>query len=652
MSWVAGLATTVALLGLAAGGRRIARAMAGDWGLPPFGAGAVALGVMVAGFLVPIGLVGRALSSFDAGLLAAAVAGALLFGLSRRLDRGGVSRAPAHVERAVWVVVALLAALYAYLAWTYQMHDEHAVFGHKSMVEQLRRGVYPPYLPPFPGEEVRYHYGFDVLAGALARGYGFSSDLSIDLVTVAMAIFMALAAAAVVIDAGAVRSAPLGALAIHLGAGLAAPLLMGVEGRHPRCLAQYHHPSCGVELFPTQLLNVFQHPVSVGVPLFLVAALLLPRLAGGFGQRGPRPGSRAWGGLALLALALMAGLSLGQLVYYALGALAALAALPLWLLWGRRGGRLFGALGLVGVLLASLGLAKLMGGMLAPSTTVDPGLLVRRLVLGFPEKEGLRGILFHHAVNLGIGFVLLLPIALAAPRRRRPGLAMLLAFALGGIAVAHIWSYTRSWDIVKFPSAAAFALSLLYVAVVDGWLAERAGVAWVWLRRGGAALLLGTGLTAALFVTSPLEGPLRLYEPGKWEADPLVAQAIAAILADGYRSEEVVLAQSNVGKELSVFGGLSVIAEDSDLWYMGVGRDQLYERRAQNERARRTLDPEALRTLGVGWLVFSDEELANLGVKARQVLADPPPWLREVASFEGERPGRRRRVWRVELAPR
>ena len=74
---------------------------------------------------------------------------------------------------------------------------------------------------------------------------------------------------------GATKRAPFAASAIHFGAGLAWLMLAGVPGRHPRCLVQYHHPSCSAELFPTPFLNVFQHPVSAGVPLFLLFVVLL-----------------------------------------------------------------------------------------------------------------------------------------------------------------------------------------------------------------------------------------------------------------------------------------------------------------------------------------------------------------------------------------
>ena len=549
--------------------------------------------------------------------------------------------------------------MYAYLSWQYQMHDEHALFGHKAIVEQLRRDVYPLYYPPLPGEEARYHYGFDLLAGALARGYGLSADWAIDLVGLLLVWTMGWAAAAIAVDEGAERSAPLAAIAIHFGAGLAFLLLAGVDGRHPRCLAQYHHPTCQVELFPTQLLNVFQHPVAVGVPLFLVFVLLAPRLA-----LTPTPWQRrsssdapASGRTALAAVAVivLGGLAVGQFVYFALGALAALAAALL--AWLRRWARAADVAVLATVLAAGLLVAVLEGGMLAPNPSLDPHLVGLRPTFGFPKGESVLGIGWHHLVNLGIGIVLWPVFAVVAVRRCRPQVALLAAFACGGVLVAHLFLYSRSWDIVKFPSAASFALSLLYVVVIDerlrAWFepseasSRSRRYAGVWARRTGAVLLLGSGVTSAIFIAVPLDGSLRLYNVGRWRGDPLVRQTIDWWRAHGYQSGDVIYAQSNIAKELSVFGGLSVVGQDVDLFYMGLDRTVLRRLKRNALRLRTRLDPSALRALNVRWLMFSNEEIRNLGPRARTILENPPDWLSLAATFEADSPAKNRRIWRV-----
>ncbi len=292
-------------------------------------------------------------------------------------------------------------------------------------------------------------------------------------------------------------------------------------------------------------------------------------------------------------------------------------------------------------------LAYAIGGMLAPNDSIDPNLVRVLSTPGFPAKEPITGILWHHAVNLGIGFVLLPWFIADAVMSRRSSVVMMTAFAIGGIAVAHLFTYTRSWDIVKFPSAASFALSMCFVVVADRWFAARPGWWPRWGRRFGAAALCGTGVVAATFVLFPLDGDYRLYAVGNWQGDGLVRQCIDWLRAHDYESDDVIYAQSNVAMELSVWGGLSVVAEDTDLYYMGVKNDVLQEMRRESSKLRASLDPEAIDALGVKYLVFSDEEIGNLGRRAQDRLRSGEGFTK-VASFASERPGGTRSIWRIE----
>ena len=629
MNALAAAFTTVALVATAWSARRVVLHRAAD--LPSYGAGALWAALCVAVPLVSVGLFGRAVRSFDAGLGAYCLAALALAAYAYRIGSPPASRPqPAKL----WVTIAgtvAIGLLYAVIARMYQMHDEVPIFGHKSMVEQLRYGEYPPYFPPIPSQDARYHYGFDVLAGMLARAYGLSADTSIDLVTVAMVLFLSWAAAALVADAGAEIASPFAAVAIHLGAGMSWLTLAGVPGRHPRCLIQYHHPSCGVELFPTPILNIFQHPVSVGVPMALVALMLLKRVVEA--EKPPR-----WV-LRLLALVLPA-LVLGQVVYFALTLLAALAATIVLRRWRQAGL-------VLGLMVVAVLVGRLMGGMLEPSDIIDGGLIKRRMELGFP-KLAFMPIVEHHAANLGVGLFLLPGIAVWAYKKRNFHALALSLFAAGGTLIIHVFFYKRSWDIVKFPSAAAFALTLLYVLAVDAKL-RGGGPIVPWIRRGGRALLLGSGILAAIWLVFPMDGDKRLYDLGTGKPDAIVARAIGWWRGQPYDRHAVILAQSNVAQELAVYGGLSVVASDSDFFALGVKQELLGKQDALGQRARATLDPTALKELGVRYLVYSDEELQNLGPIAQQKLTSSTAVdLTVVATFDGDEPKRRRRIWAVE----
>ncbi|MBI2374850.1 MAG: hypothetical protein HYV07_12710 [Deltaproteobacteria bacterium] len=601
--------------------------------LGPHAANAIVIALGLATFLVPVAIVGRALESFDAGLIGFALVAVLLLSLATRAR----SLEENTQERSIAVPILVIAALYTFLALRYQMHDEHALFGHKSMVEQLRRGLYPIHLTPMPDHEARYHVGFDLLAGALARAFDLGSDLSIDLVTIGLALVISVAAAGIVEDAGEPRAAPFAAIAIHLGAGLAFLLLAGTPGRHPRCLLQYHHPTCGVELFPTPLLNVFQHPVSLGVPLWLALLLVARRVVLGGRERRSR-----WV-FAAAIVALGPAVAIGQVVYAVLGVLSLLAT-GVWLTLtserSRRADRASGVLALIAAFGLALALSRAQGGMLAPSSIIEPNVIVRRPVVGFPADVGVLEILRYHTINLGMGFVAL-PVFLFVFVRRRSFVGLgLLSFAIGGILVAQLFTYSRSWDIVKFPSASAFALTLCFVIVLDGPLVDR-GFPVSYVRRTLRAGLLGSGLVAAVFLIFPLRPELRPYELGSFEPDPLVKRSIDALWANGYDAKTLVYAQSNIAQQLAVFGGVSVTTDDYDLQTQGIRGDLLARRRALAERIRATMDPKALEELRVSFVLLSREELDNLGAVARTALEGAGF---EVSARTGDGDPRRERV--------
>jgi hypothetical protein len=616
--------------------------------------GAVATIFPLAAFLVVTGGVANWTRNFDFGLMASALAVIVLFSGERaRGLRGegllrGSSRArliPARLSRRAWIfwmVTVSIVLVYGKIAFSYQLHDEHALFGHKAIVEQMRHNVFPPHFPPFPSFPARYHFGFDILAGALARAFGLPSDLAIDLSTLFLVVLMSVGARALVSRCASVWAPGLAVLATHFGGGLAAWMLAVKPGRHIRCLAQYHHPSCGVELFPAQFLNVFQHPVSLGVPLWMLAGLLGCQWLDAANGEDRRP-TVVFGALTVGLTLTLAALSLAQFVFFSLSVLA-------WLFVGvwharRSGGR--AAAWFVGSILLSVPLSWALGGMWTPTPFVQEGLVVWRSALGFPKGASWFGVFRHLVANLGVGF-LCLPWMVWQVVRRADSLGrFLLVFAVGGLLVPQLFDYPRSWDIVKFPSAASFSLSIAYVLLVDDEL-RRCRRWQLLLRPVGLAALLTTGLTSVVLVGFPGLAEPRLYPAGDYAVDPRVDTCIRWLWSHGYRSEERVLAQDNIAKQLSVFGGLSVVGEDVDLYYTGVRTDLLGAQRIHNRTAERTMNDQALEQLGVRWLVYSDEELQNLGPAARARLTgqDGPFWV--VFATDAEPSPKRRRIFAYE----
>jgi hypothetical protein len=617
---------------------RVARFLASSLGLSAFSVPPITTALALGGFLIPLAIVGRTLSSLDAGLAGAVLVGVPIAVLSRRMP-AAEGPAPLWPSRRFLIVFSLAAAaaaaIVAAIAFKYQILDEFALSGHKPKIEELRHGIYPIFDPPFPTFEAHYHVGFDVLAGVLARAFGLSTDWAIDLVTVALAVFTSWATSALVLETSGEKSAPFAAIAVHLGAGLAFFMLAGVEGRHPRCLMQYYHETCGVELLPTQLLNLFQHPNSLGLPLFLVVALLAPRL---FDARGR--GARV---LAASTLVILAGLSISQIVFYGIGSLAVLASALVHYKKSAepRRAKLIDLGRVAAVVIGALLVARFTGGVFAGGDKVESGLALH---LGFPERYGPLRILYHHAVNLGLGFVLFPVIAYAVWRRANGPLLVLMFFALGGLSVAQLFAYTKSWDIVKFPAAAAFALSILYVAVADAWIIDRAR--WGrWVAYAGRVLLVGTGVFAAYTLIVPPPPNIRPYPLGNVTVDPMVKKCIDWWIDHGYQ-REMIFAQSNIAQELAIYGGLAVVLIDADLPSQLVKRELLNNVGMRGAEIKMTMAKSALDALEVRWIMLSDEEIPNLGPDAQRALMDPARF-EVVASFDGAEPRHRRRIWRV-----
>jgi hypothetical protein len=574
-------------------------------------------------FLVAVALAGRFPIGFDGALGAAAAAGIALALLARRLPPGSaLRRPPRSVELRLWAVVGAIALVYTRIAFTFDMHDELLIAGHQSFVAQLARGAYPPYFAPFPEHLGRYHFGFDVLAGALSRASSLPPHTSIDVLTVLMAVFISLAAAAIADEAGARRSIPFAVIAVHFGAGLAV-IAYALRGGTVPCMVQVidlESRAC-VDLIPTQLSNVFQHPVSLGLPLFLLFALLLPRLLA------PRPSPM----LVPIAGVLLAALSFAQVAYFGLAVLAAIASAFLlvprsepmrWLV-------LCTSLGL------GIALGRAMGGMLIESALIQPNLIG----LG-PHAHGLAKLLFE---SLGLGLLLLPIYVWTALKGRAPITVFMVLFALGGIAAVSLFHYRASGDMRKFPAASAYALSLLYVLVVDRALIERS-IAWRTINALGRVLSILGGIATAVVLILPVPRALDPYPSvrGAHAIEAPIADCARWLIARGYDRRDLIYTAAEDVTDVAR-SGLSVVGEDWGIRTYGVRRAVFDRQKELSDRVGSTMSKDALVALGVRWILLSDEERDRLPPEAIAALPTP------AVSCPSPERGRTRHLWSVPL---
>jgi hypothetical protein len=398
-------------------------------------------------WLMVVHAIAYAARSFVPGL----VAGTIGVGALGYAARALVDLPPRRGPRASpwqWVIAVLAAGVIAPMALRWSFHDEATIAGHMAFAAEMQNGVYPPRHPTFPAFELRYHYGFDVVAAAATALARLRVDQAMDAVTLPCFAWT-------------------GALAFRLGetwaarpraqaAGVFAAVLLLFGGGAPTLCAPGWPPpvpiligQCavrGLSLNPPFVSYFFQHPWTVGVPLALAALIVASDAARGAGR------------LAALGILLLA-LSFTQIVLFlaASGALLAAEAVP-------RAAERDGALGvlllaarrvllLAAVIVLVIAAARRLGGFFAP-----------------PPDGASSGVVFHPGVtgtpgdalrwHLG-SFGLLLPLGLAGLFTRTRGRIALAALVAGGLLVLNVVRYGLSWDAVKFGTVAVIALSLL-----------------------------------------------------------------------------------------------------------------------------------------------------------------------------------------------
>jgi hypothetical protein len=382
-----------------------------------------------------------------------------------------------------------------------------------------------------------------------------------------------------------------------------------------------------VDLIPTQLNNVFQHPVSAGLPLLLVLSFIAPKLL----RSKPSPPAL----LVAASILVLGALSLAQVAYFGLGSLSILVSIPFCV----ERSKLLPVFVLAGgVLGAGLLLGVAMGGMLTRSDLIEPGLIG----LG----PHIHGVLRFMVESLGIG-VLLLPLYARAALKSRSGvIVFLVVFATGGILAAVLLHYRASGDMRKFPAASAYALSLLYVLVVDHTLSG-ASPGWRMLNHLGRTLLvLGGGVAAAaLALPVPMKSAWDPYPSlrGAHAIAPEIRAGVRWWLERGYGNRDLIYTAKEDVTDLAR-SGLSVAGEDWGLRTYGV-KPSIFERqRTLMQEIESGMAERALVELGVRWIFLSDEEVSRLGPEAQRALREDPRIV-VIGRFESDQPGKSRRIW-------
>lgn len=597
--WLAGRALAATM-----GGARSARAVV-----------APALGLSL--WLLAIHASGRLARSFSVGLVVGTLVVALggLVAALRARGRGVADPGPgAPLSRWCWLGAVVAAGVMAPAALRWALHDELTTTGHMSIPAQLQNDTYPPRHLTFPSFELRYHYAFDLLVAVTTALTRLRVDHAIDAVLLACWGYSWCLLWVLGERLGGRRGSGFLAASVTLfGGGM--PFFSGPG--FPPPVATILGVFNVDDMWPNPPLTsyVFQHPWTLGLPLGLAALLVAT-------ERRCRAAPR----LVVLGV-LLVMLSITQFVLFLTltGALAAQELFSGGLACRRGFGRLFGAGLSVGralgfaVLLAGVFLvAPRLGGFFnAPPDGAGSGLVVH---LGVTST--LRG----DVVWLFVSYGLLLPLGLAGlallPRAR----VLLAALIAGSLAILNLLRVEQTWDIAKFGTVAAIALSVSASAAI-AWLgSRRPRVLWL-----PVAAALFAGATAA-GVAYPVIFGLKLRGiPGLFhrEAAPLPPADDAAVrwLRTHVKPGELVYRRESASLGYALWGGLPQVWIDWNVPAFGFSPARIASRQRLFQEV--PAGPEPYLAEGVRWLVLDagDAKLKRRAAawiqagRAREVLA-------------------------------
>jgi hypothetical protein len=467
--------------------------------------------------LVPAHLAALAFGSLSYGLLFAwtplSLAG-MAWGMRHRQDLDGLIRLnQSDRYRLGLMVLATLPVIAPTLLCNFW--DEDYIGGHQAIIAQLQNGAYPPrdlYAPWLP---LRYHYAFDFAAAIVTGIFRIRPDQAIDVLTLILWPLTFLLLWRLGSHVGGPRAGPFVAFSACFAGSL--PLYCSGDYHVPLLTAIAHHimSDCKIgseRISGAPIINsFFQHPWSLGLPIFALTVLEWSVLRE----------QRFRAVVAGFMLASLALLSLAEVVLF-ITTVTAMGVVELWSLVKDRDAR---AASILSVLVASLPIAKVMGGFVAygayPSVggLFGTGILPRELPpLTLVVKQ-----LLANFESFGIQ-LLLGPFGLAFVKRKRLFLATLAGI---GIAIMNLFRYKFTWDIVKFGTVSFFVLAL---ASGVGLAEFRRRALTVPRKLGFIALLMalaGQGMAFPLVATLVLTRSIRPYFTLTFPIDPDEAAAVS-----------------------------------------------------------------------------------------------------------------------------
>jgi hypothetical protein len=489
-------------------------------------------------------------------------------------------------------------------------------FLHFELAGVLGRGVVPPVHPLYPIEPMRYHYGYDFLAGQIRAFTGISIPIACDVVTIWSFILLLMTSSALGGCLAGRRGANAAIVAIPFATGLLQYLLFWDMGSMTMRWSAL--PKGWIDpLPPPTISNFFQHPQGLGMPIALAVLILFDGSESSPKQRLRR---------TMIGALLLGFLSLAQFAFFLmLGAMLGVAIL----FRAIRERRYLHGLRELGLLIGSLAIAFALGGMLEPG-----GQQTDMLALGesfFPDPILPR--ILRYLVNFGVP-LLALPLAVLKLRRRPTPLRIaLFVGAAIGYLLPNFVVYERSWDVVKFLGIATFFASALVADLLERTRVLTAVVVLVLTTLSGWAYIV------RMSVLDGFLGVPRMHLGRHHRVDDLVADRLGPLV----RPRERVLSMFEGTAQAGGFLTPGFPWQTYGATYM-MDRHVLDRLAVLQKQAARDLDRASLDGLGVSFAVFRPLDLAKLSKKGKEALDDP---TRFEHLFDVALRGERRSVYRI-----
>ncbi len=550
--------------------------------------------------LVLVGLTGRILHRVEFGLLSGASLCLIALVLLAWKDRETL-RLPEFrwdvraVDIPLIVLLAVSTALVFLVLWKFSIYDENGVQGHVSVTEQMIRSHYPPHYLPFPDIPHKYHYGFNLLSAIFSIAFKIPGYRGIDvaaglcwimLLGVLLGLFQRLRVP---------RSLwAVALLFVLLSGGLYWPgiPLYGMADWQIGTLY-------GRSLNPTLIAYYFQHPMGLGIPLFLSCLLIFPSWFETGNRRALLLGAFSLGALSLSQGALF------------LTMLAALGLVFFCNFFRPSVNKRINLVAGVTVFLIAVGLGLSLGGFLQFGQGNEDRLLSLSKPLGYLSHVTWRQAGWWYFRNFGV-VLLLFPLGIYWALRRWDVAGWILAFCcLMGFFIPQFFHYHYSGDIAKWFTVFELAGRLLILAAVASWAARR-----VWsMVLVSAVVLFGVSIPAVYLYELGWKGPQQLtgwkrrYIMESQVLFPEYFRPLFETLHACRECRKTVWSTARTSQLVAMHTGYPVLYSDPKLNGMPIQRTHLDRRMQLLKALEKNPSIALLREAQVGWVIFHCNEV-------------------------------------------